>query len=635
MILKALYDYYNRCGNLPVQGMEEKEIGFIIVISEDGKFLRFEDCRIDNKHARTYLVKKHVGRSSAAVANYLYDNSAYVFGFSDRKDVEKKIAIEEDDIEKTNENLEKEIEETKNKIEQQDTNVSDEEKEEWHKTLEQLKEVGNSLKECNDKEQLYFDTFKEKICQIASSFPQSVEIAAVSAFYEQSRTAIIREMVKDPLWIDIKKNLSKKYSTFSFRIEGDTKIIAEKKELLHLENDEDKDENQQLCLITGLHGESVDTTTATMIPGSQATAKLVAFQVNSGYDSYGKKKCANAPICKEAEFAYTTALNAMLQNESHNKFMVGNRTFLFWASSSNEVAEEAEEGLFDLLGYSETKEDNPNAKIEQVRKVFTSIYSGVLKTNLDDRFYILGLAPNAARIAVVYWSETSLKEFAGKVLRHFNDMEIVDTRKEKMPYMGIKEMLSAVTLGGKQSDVTPNLPEAVIKSIFQGIPYPYTLLSACIARIRAESDGVNRIARMAIIKAYLNRQNDNNEKIEVMLDKSNTNQGYLCGRLFAVLDRIQEDANKNSSIRERYMNAASATPSSVFATILNLSSHHLENLSNEGKKVFYEKLKQEIIDKIPADGFPAHLDLQDQGRFFVGYYHQRQDFFAKKEENKD
>ncbi len=619
-----------------MQGMEEKEIGFLIVISGSGKFLRFEDCRIDNKHARTYLVKKHVGRSSAAVANYLYDNSAYVFGFSDRKNVEKKISIEEDDIEKTMGNLEKEIEETKNKIEQQDTNVSDEEKEKWHKTLEQLKKVGNSLKECNDKEQIYFDTFKEKICQIASSFPQSVEIAAVSAFYEQSRTAIIREMVKDPLWIDIKKNLSKKYSTFSFRIEGDTKIIAEKKELLQLENDDDKDENQQLCLITGLHGESVDTTTATMIPGSQATAKLVAFQVNSGYDSYGKKKCANAPICKETEFAYTTALNAMLQNGSHNKFMVGNRTFVFWASSNSEAADEAEDGLFSLLGYSETKEDNPNAKIEQVRKVFTSIYSGVLKTNMDDRFYILGLAPNAARIAVVYWSETSLKDFAGMVLRHFNDMEIIDTRKDKKPYMGIKEMLSAVTPGGKQSDVTPNLPEAVIKSIFQGIPYPYTLLSSCIGRIRAESDGANRIARMAIIKAYLNRQNDNNKKIKVMLDKSNTNQGYLCGRLFAVLDRIQEDANKNSSIRERYMNAASATPSSVFATILNLSSHHLENLSNEGKKVFYEKLKQEIIDKIPADGFPAHLDLQDQGRFFVGYYHQRQDFFTKKdEENKN
>ena len=137
---------------------------------------------------------------------------------------------------------------------------------------------------------------------------------------------------------------------------------------------------------------------------------------------------------------------------------------------------------------------------------------------------------------------------------------------------------------------------------------------------------------MAILKAYLNRINDdNNKKIEVMLDKNNTNQGYLCGRLFAVLDRIQEDANGINSIRERYLNSASSTPAAVFATILNLSSHHLENLSSEGKKVFYEKIKQEIIDKISADGFPAHLDLQDQGRFFVGYYHQRQDFFTRKD----
>lgn len=118
-----------------------------------------------------------------------------------------------------------------------------------------------------------------------------------------------------------------------------------------------------------------------------------------------------------------------------------------------------------------------------------------------------------------------------------------------------------------------------------------------------------------------------------MLDKNNTNPGYLCGRLFAVLDKIQEDANNLHSIRERYMNAASTTPATVFATILNLSAHHLENLPNEGWKVKYEKLKQEIIGKISADGFPPHLDLQDQGRFFIGYYHQRQDLFTSKDEN--
>lgn len=116
-----------------------------------------------------------------------------------------------------------------------------------------------------------------------------------------------------------------------------------------------------------------------------------------------------------------------------------------------------------------------------------AIYTGSISTSLEDRFYILGLAPNSARIAVVYWSESLLKDFAEKVLRHFSDMEIIDTRKEKKTYMGIKDMLSAVTLNGKQSEATPNLPEAIIKSIFQGTPYPYTLFSSCVRRIRAES----------------------------------------------------------------------------------------------------------------------------------------------------
>lgn len=634
MILKALYDYYNRCRNLPVQGMEEKEIGFLIVVSQQGKFLRFEDCRIDNKHARTYLVKKHVGRSSAAVANYLYDNSAYVFGLSDRKNVEKVIPIENDDIEKAKENLVKEIEDIKNTIGQQGDNVPDEETVRLKEYLKELEDKCAKLDECDKKEQIYFDTFKEKVNQIHSLYPESLDIAAVSSFYKQERKAIIAEMVHDPLWTEIKKCLSKKYSIFSFRIDGDTKIIAEKKELLQLDNENDNKSIQNMCLVTGKYGMPVETTTATMIPGSQATAKLVAFQVNSGYDSYGKKKCANAPISENAEFAYTTALNAMLQNGSHNKFMVGNRTFVFWASSSNKIAEEAEESLFDMLGYTDTKADNPNAKIEQVRKVFTSIYSGVLKTNLDDRFYILGLAPNSARIAVVYWSDTSLRDFAEKILRHFDDMKIIDTRKERKPYMGIKSMLAAVTLNGKQSEATPNLPEAVVKSIFQGTLYPFTLFSACIRRIRAESGNKDnnaiRIARMAIIKAYLNRINDNNKKIDTMLDKSNTNQGYLCGRLFAVLENLQYAANKQDSIRSGYMNAASSTPSAVYPTILKLSNSHYSKLAKDkkGLAMYFDNQKKAIMTQI--SDFPDTLDLSDQGRFFLGYYHQK-----NHEENKE
>ena len=566
MILKALYDYYNRCDNLPAKGLEEKEIGFLLVLSPEGQFLRFEDCRTGKDHARVYLVKKHVGRSSAAVANYLYDNSAYVLGYSEKS---------------------------------------------------------------NGKEQLYLDTFKAKVESIGDAFPDNKDITAIRKFYSNSRDMIIELVSQDVLWEDIKKNLSKKYSTFSFRIEGDLKIVAEKKELLQLEECNDKAEADDICLVSGKHGPSVETTTATMIPGSQAIAKLVSFQVNSGYDSYGKTKCGNAPISEEAEFAYTTALNSMLQKGSRNKFMLGTRTFVFWASNNNEASKETEESLFDLLGFSEDTNEDPNANLMKVRKVFESIYSGTLETGLDDKFYILGLAPNSARIAVVYWSETTLKDFAEKILKHFSDMEIQDTRKDKKPYMGIREIISSVTLGGKMSDATPNLPESVVKSIFQGLPYPQTLYSACLRRIRAEQKLT--ITRAAIIKAYLNRQSNNNKKIDIMLDKENNNQGYLCGRLFAVLDKIQEDANKISSIRERYMNAASSTPSAVFATILNLSVHHSEKLE-EGRRIYFEKLKQEILDKVSADGFPTHLDLQDQGRFFVGYYHQRQDFFTSKKE---
>lgn len=563
MILQALYEYYQKNKDiLPVYGREKKEIAFLIVIDHDGNFIRFEDRRIDKNHANTFLVKKAVGRTSTPCANYLYDNSAYVLGVSDKHDNEK-----------------------------------------------------------------YFKAFKQSIDSIHKKAPDNADISAVHNFYQQDYTSLLTQIKKDPLWIDIEKNLNKKYSLFSFLLQEATQIVAEKEELLDLfmEDDSENDTNN-ICLISGERGHLVETTTATMIPGSQATAKLVSFQVNSGYDSYGKKKGFNAPISTKAEFAYTTALNHLLHSNSRNKFIIGNRTFLFWSSNTEEAGEQAEKSLWNMLGLKD--DDNPDKNIEQVKKVFLSIYTGGLNTTLDDKFYILGLAPNSARIAVSYWAEIPLREFAGLILKHFNDMGI-DSNKEHKPYTGLHSILASVTLGGKSSDATPNLPDAVVKSIFQGLPYPQTLFSSCIRRIRAEQN--ISINRAAIIKAYLNRLNDNNKQIQIMLDKDNTNQGYLCGRLFAVLDKIQGEANGQHSIKERYMNAASATPAAVFATILNLSSHHSEKLS-EGRIVVFEKIKQEIIDKISADGFPAHLDLQDQGRFFVGYYHQSQDFYKTKED---
>lgn len=562
MILKALYDYYQRSGEeVAPLGLEYKQIGFIIVLDKDGHFLRFEDRRLDKKSAQQFLVMKSVGRSSAPVANYLYDNSQYVFGYSDKGDL--------------------------------------------------------------DSMRKYFDTFKSKVAEIYGMYPENKAIQAVFAFYQQEPFAMVEAMQQDALWDDIAKNLNKKYSTFSFLIDGDTEIVASKRDLMNLATPEDTVEGK-LCLVTGKHSKTLEVTTATMIPGSQATAKLVAFQVNSGYDSYGKTKGNNAPISEDAEFAYTTALNHMLRPDSHNKFMVGNRTFLFWASSASEASKESEDSLFALLGRPETDDDDPNRRIELVRSTFMAIYNGKLSADKDDTFYILGLAPNSARIAVIYWNEMPLRDFAGVISRHFEDMEMVDIRKEKKPHVGLHSILGSVTLGGKSSDAIPNMPDAVVKSIFQGLPYPISLFQACIRRARAEQS-IN-VIRAAIMKAYLNRLNDNNHKnIESMLDKENNNQGYLCGRLFAVLENLQYAANKQDSIRSSYMNAASSTPAAVFSTILKLSNSHYGKLSKENKGlavfVFFDNQKKEIMAMI--QDFPTTLDLGDQGRFFLGYYHQK------------
>lgn len=560
MILKALYDYYNRCEGLSAKGLEQKEIGYLIVIDKDGTFVRIESRMKDKKTAQTFLVLQTIKRSGRKYApNILWDNYEYVIGGADE-----------------------------------------------------------SAKK--------HDTFIRMIEKLKEQVPSDRYLNAISEFYKKNEK--LEDIIKNDV---LYEEMHKSKKNISFLLQGESKIAAENEKVWNLILSQSADDGiYGICLVTGKK-DSV-ARLHTTIKLTKDTGPLVSFKTDRGYDSYGKEQGYNAQISGDAEFAYTTALNAMLQKGSHNKFSVGNRTFVFWASSNSEAAEQIEGSLFDLLGYIEEEVDDPNAKIEQVRKVFTAIYSGSLKTSLEDRFYILGLAPNSARIAVVYWSECSLKEFAGKILCHFEDMKIKDTRIDKKPYMGIKSMLAAVTLNGKQSEATPNLPEAVVKSIFQGTPYPFTLFSACIRRIRAESGNKDaiRIARMAIIKAYLNRINDNNKKIETMLDKSNTNQGYLCGRLFAVLENLQYAANKQDSIRSGYMNAASSTPSAVYPTILKLSNSHYSKLAKDkkGLAIYFDNQKKEIMAQI--SDFPDTLDLSDQGRFFLGYYHQK-----NHEENKE
>ena len=584
MILKALYDYYNRSieydnNSLPKFGMMNAKISFVIVIKRDGEFVRIKDERT-NGEGKTFVLPKGV-HNNGITPFLFWDNCMYVIDYS---------------------NANKPLKESELSV--------PEKVKKWKKSLDTARQKHKAfVEQCN---KIYKET-------------NHPDFEAVVRFYEND------ELVKlkgDDLWKEIEKS---PIVNISFQIEGAKTLVACNP---LLQNYVEKDsEKKGICLITGKKTNLVRVATPTPLPftSSKNSASLVSFQKDSGFDSYGKTQVYNSPISIEAEFGFSTALKQLMSRDSRNKFIIGNRLFVFWASSKNEASIEVEESLFELLGFSVEDMDDPNANIMKVRKVFESINSGVMRTDFDDYFYILGLAPNLGRDVVVYWSETTLKDFAGNILQHFRDMEIHDTRKDKKPYMGIKKIVSSVSLEGDISKTAPNLPEAVVKSIFQGLPYPESLFQACIRRIRAEvaleknGKKINpvNIVRAAIIKAYLKRQSNNNERIKIMLDKDNNNLGYLCGRLFAVLENLQFAANGQDSIRSSYMNAASTTPSTVFSTILKLSNSHYGKLAKDKKGLanFFDNQKKEIMAMLQE--FPDTLELNDQGRFFLGYYHQK------------
>lgn len=581
MILKALYDYYHRSGDLPPMGFDDKELYFIFIIDQDGSLINIEDTR-EGKTPKKFRVPRDNARTSGIKPNLLWDSIEYVLGIPKELTAKEKSGLADEEIIK----------------------------------LEQ-KAIQDAIK----KQKSFIDNCK----MISESMPDVVEFKAICSFYEKG----INDVPNHPKYEDI---LKERIRYVSFQLHNATEIIPSIDEVKSLlTKDENTSTEKQYCLVTGKKDIPI------RIAGKTALNKalLVSFQENSGYDSYGKEKCYNAPIGQEAESAITAAINTLLAKNSRNKYPLANRTFLFWASKTTETSLNVEESFFSFL---QPEEDDPNRCIRKVRQALMAVNSGQKYSDDSDKFFILGVYPNKSRVVVVYWNECTVKEFAGKILRHFDDMEIIDRRKEIKPYQGIKQILKAVSLKGELDNAQPNLPEAILKSIVEGTPYPFTLYSSCIRRLNAEmskkdSSGklINpcTIVRMAIVKAYINRIKPNT--LHIMIDKDNTDIAYLCGRLFAVLERIQYTANKIETIRERYMSAASTTPSSVFSTLLNLSIHHTSKIEEEGIRVYYDKIKGEIIDKIPSSGFPANLDLVEQGKFFVGYYHQRQDFFSKTE----
>jgi CRISPR-associated protein Csd1 len=390
------------------------------------------------------------------------------------------------------------------------------------------------------------------------------------------------------------------------------------------------------CLVTGTENQQIELCHLVIknLYGARKDPNLVSFNL-SAFNSFGKDQSANAPVSKSVAFAYTTALNYLTARDSIQKLQVGDSTAVFWSARDTEL----EARISDF--FSEPPKDDPDRGVLAVASLFKAVETGAFaRDEADAMFFVLGVAPFGPRIAVRFWIRDTVAGMARKIYRHFEDARIVHGPRDR-DTLPLFRLLVSTAAQGKSENILPNLGGETLRAILEGLPYPKTLLQAAIRRIRAEHDIT--YPRAALIKACLNRSirfnnSEEKEELRVALDMTNNNIGYRLGRLFATLERIQirkftQEGGKepNSTIRDKYYGSASGTPVAVFGSLIRLSKHHLANLNSTGERVNFEKLLAEIMCSI--NDFPSYLQLDDQGRFAIGYYHQMQDFFTRRNKN--
>ncbi len=365
---------------------------------------------------------------------------------------------------------------------------------------------------------------------------------------------------------------------------------------------------------------------------------------NSSENSYGNEQAFNSSISNEVMEKYVETLNYLLKSPN-NKTIIDDITVVYWSMSEDK----ANEDIFNMLMLEDSGiqkdelDNNLNSLIEDARR-------GILsrkKINEFDRikpdtdFYIIGLKPNVSRIALKFIYKKKFGDIVYNVVKHQDDLQIGDKMKPVKLWEIKKELVSPYSSqNGKNQSINPALLSKVYESIIMGTNYPEVLLATIVRRLKtdvAENLNVNNKVRVGIVKAVINRKlrlSGQKEELKMSLDCENSNEAYLCGRLFAVLEMIQRISLNNSinrTIKDAYFASASSTPSIVFPKLLKLAQYHLSKLEN---CVFWNKLLGEIMDKLNGE-FPSNLLLKDQGRFMVGYYQQVQDLYKKKQEKKE
>ncbi|MBK1703056.1 type I-C CRISPR-associated protein Cas8c/Csd1 [Halochromatium glycolicum] len=584
MILQALYDLYSRYpdGALPIEGYEEVPIAFKLVVDANGNFVDLVDVRDikGNKRMpkRMRLPSKvdRPGQGSWQTAFLLWDHPRYVLG------------IPPDDSAKEAALAPKRVEAFVSRIEQ--------------------------------------------------SFPTSgidPGVDAVLNFYSGGGPEHARQHPLLPDLLDSKGNVA-------FQLLGDVELVAQRPEVVRQVRKDFGAANDQVlspCLVTGEPSAALRLHPATPLPDrrSKANAKLHSMHAKSSW-SYGKAQGLNAPVSGRAAFRYATALNHLLRDGSEQKARIADSWAVFWAERPHDL----ETALPNLFG--EPQIDDPEDGKREVQQIYKAVESGKFAVGgRDDRVHVLGLSPSDARISIRFWQTAPAIELARRVRQHFEDLRI-HRRPGEFEHLSLFQILEACAPRGDKGKLPPNLDGQIAHAILSDLPYPISLLNAAIqccrtaARKRPRDEKVT-YPRAAAIKAWLCREyrrtgkpiSPNDREPQPMLDPQNANPAYRLGRLFAVLERIQEQSSRgiNATIRDRFYGAASGTPGTVFPTLLRLKNHHVAKLG-KGRAVQMERLVGEIMEGL--DEFPPHMLMSDQGRFAIGYYHQRQALFAKRSE---
>ncbi len=596
MILRELYELYGRLEaageEVPQPGYSRLPVSFRIVLTLDGELVRVEDARsverdetvskkgkisVKERLVPTHRMLLGVAKPSGAGLNpcFLWDNAAYLLGYADEKQQDKAARIRQS-----------------------------------------------------------FECLREKHLALEKTVP-SAAYGAVCRFLSAWNPDSLAEYVADPAILS---------HNGVFRIQGELRDIHEDAAIcLWWEHAGkslwwgDSHSEPGRCLVTnaqapiaGLHEPIIKG-----VLGAQASgAKLVSFNCKA-FESYGREQSTNAPVSESAAFAYCNALNYLLGSE-RNRVRLGETTVVFWTDAPRQQA-----GMMEFFARMAMNPEPPGAQDallqNKVREALHSIAGGRLPANSleqppSTRFFILGLSPNAARLSVRFYQESTFGEFLERLREHYAGMSL---EKHGDAFRAPEVISPFMILRESVRDISKELPAAVIghlmNAILGGTPYPEMLAMAILRRFKADGN-INHI-RCAFLKAWLNRNHHLN--ITTMLDTENTQPGYLQGRLFAILVKTQEDAlgkNLNRTLRESYYASASATPRVVFPRLMRLFLHHLSKLEG-GLKTTRDKQLQEVMWSLGND-FPACLSLAEQGSFALGYYHQMQSFYAKKNAEK-